>query len=106
MQTSRRDLLKLAGAALGAPLSADKTSPNVLLIISDQLHHQALGAAGNPIIKTPNIDSLAREGVRFTHAVCPTPFCSPTRASMLSGLYPHKHGIVYNVNSMQVRGFS
>ena len=105
MTTTRRQLLQLAGGALAAPLAAAPATPNVLLIISDQIHHQVLGAAGNPIIKTPNIDRLAREGVRFTHAVCPTPFCSPTRASMLSGLYPHKHGIVYNVNNMQQKVF-
>ena len=47
---------------------------------------------------TPNIDRLAREGVRFDNAVCPTPFCSPTRASIITGLYPHAHGIVTNIN--------
>ncbi|MCP5115255.1 MAG: sulfatase-like hydrolase/transferase, partial [bacterium] len=97
VSTTRRSVLGSIGGALVTPLSAAAERPNVLLVHCDQLHHAAFGAAGNPVIKTPNIDRLAREGVRFTHAVCPTPFCSPTRASQLTALYPHKHGITYNV---------
>jgi arylsulfatase A-like enzyme len=63
----------------------------------DQLNANVLGCYGGPV-PTPNIDRLAREGVCFTDAVCPTPFCSPSRASMILGLYPHTHGIVHNVN--------
>src|ERR1051325_3699958 len=94
----RRSFLKNLGGALAAPLSAAASRPNVLFIISDQFHHASYGAAGNPVVKTPNLDRLAHEGVRFEHAVCATPFCSPTRASFLTGLYPHKHGITYNVD--------
>jgi arylsulfatase A-like enzyme len=88
---SRREVL------LGAAGLAAGTRPNVLFVISDQLHHAALGAAGNAVIRTPNLDRLAAQGVRFEHAVCATPFCSPTRASFLTGLYPHRHRITYNV---------
>jgi arylsulfatase A-like enzyme len=95
---TRRAVLGSMGGALAAPLSAAAGRPNVMLVQCDQLHHAAFGAAGNPVIKTPNIDRIAAEGVRFTHAVCPTPFCSPTRASQLTALYPHKHRITYNVN--------
>lgn len=77
-------------------MAADKR-PNLLLVISDQLHHAAFGAAGNRVIRTPNIDRLAREGVRFENALCPTPFCSPTRASLTTGLYPHQHGVIRNL---------
>lgn len=94
----RREFLRTLGAVAAAPLRAAPQGPNVLFFISDQLYHSALGVAGNPIIKTPNIDRLAKEGVRFAHAICPTPFCSPSRATMLTGLYPHKHGITVNVN--------
>jgi arylsulfatase A-like enzyme len=83
----RRSFLKVAAAV---PLAAANTRPDVLFIISDQLNH-AVPA------KTPNLDRLAAEGVRFTHAVCATPFCSPTRASFLTGVYPHTHRITYNV---------
>jgi arylsulfatase A-like enzyme len=91
---TRKDFLSLPAAALARP---DRTPPNVLLIISDQFHHGALSAAGHPVVKTPNLDRLAREGVRFTNAVCPTPFCSPSRATIMTGLYPHRHRITFNV---------
>jgi arylsulfatase A-like enzyme len=69
----------------------------VLLIMCDQLNASAIGCYGGPV-PTPHLDRLAREGVRFTQATCTTPFCSPARASIVTGLYPHRHGIVGNVN--------
>ncbi len=71
--------------------------PNVLIIMCDQLNAGVLSCYGGPV-PTPNIDRIAGEGVRFTDAVCPTPFCSPSRASLVLGTYPHRHGIVSNVN--------
>ena len=65
---------------------------NVLFIITDQQRADHLGCAGNPILKTPNIDCLASEGVRFTNAFCANPICTPNRASILTGLYPNMHG--------------
>ena len=65
---------------------------NVLFIITDQQRADHLGCAGNPILKTPNIDRLASEGVRFTNAFCANPICTPNRASILTGLYPNMHG--------------
>ena len=73
------------------------SQPNILIIMCDQLNAGVLGCYGGPV-STSNIDRLAREGVRFTSAVCPTPLCSPSRASMITGMYPHTHGISYNVN--------
>ncbi len=94
---TRRSILSAAAGAMAAPLQAQDKRPNVLLVISDQLHHAAFGAAGNGVVKTPNIDRLAREGVRFENALCPTPFCSPTRSSLMTGLYPHQHGVIKNM---------
>ena len=71
--------------------------PNVLIIMCDQLSAGVLGCYGGPV-PTPNLDALARDGVIFTDATCPTPICSPSRASLITGLYPHTYGIVYNVN--------
>lgn len=71
--------------------------PNVLIIMCDQLTARVLGCYGGQV-PTPNIDRLAEQGVLFTDAVCSTPFCSPSRASIITGLYPHNHGIVTNVN--------
>jgi len=71
--------------------------PNILLMMCDQLNAGVLGCYGGPVA-TPNIDRLAAQGVVFSNASCPTPFCSPSRASLITGLYPHTHGIVGNVN--------
>src|SRR2546426_4831374 len=70
--------------------------PNVLFILCDDLRWDALGYAGNRYVKTTNIDRLAREGVVFKNAFCTTSLCSPSRASILSGLYAHRHGVVDN----------
>ena len=71
---------------------------NVLFIITDQQRADHLGCAGNPILKTPNLDRLASEGVRFTSAFVANPMCSPNRASILTGLYPKRHIRVPGVN--------
>lgn len=65
--------------------------PNILLITTDQQHYSALGAV-NPGIKTPNLDRLCREGTRYDRAYCPSPVCTPARASIITGLYPSQHG--------------
>lgn len=64
---------------------------NILLITSDQQHHSTLGAT-NPKIQTPALDRLAREGTLFGRAYCPNPTCTPTRASIITGQYPSRHG--------------
>jgi len=85
-------------AAAGHGLAhAAPAKPNILFIMCDQLNKRVLSGYGGPV-PTPHIDRIAREGVRFTGAVCPTPFCSPTRASIETGRYPHAHGITYNTN--------
>ncbi len=65
--------------------------PNILLITSDQHHFSALGAV-NPAIRTPALDRLCAEGTRFDRAYCPNPTCTPTRASIITGMYPSQHG--------------
>jgi arylsulfatase A-like enzyme len=75
---------------------ARSQQPNVLFILCDDLRWDALGYAGNQYVKTPNIDRLAREGVQFRNMFCTTSLCSPSRASILSGLYAHAHGVVNN----------
>lgn len=64
---------------------------NILLIHSDQHRFDCLGCNGHALVKTPNIDRLATEGVNFTHAFTPTPICSPERASLLTGQWPIQH---------------
>jgi arylsulfatase A-like enzyme len=67
------------------------TAQNVLLITTDRHHHHALGIH-DPILKTPHLDRLASEGMVFNRAYCPNPTCSPSRASLITGLYPAWHG--------------
>lgn len=62
---------------------------NILFIISDDLTSTALSCYGNKVFKTPNIDRLASQGTRFTRTYCQTPYCGPSRASMMFGYYPH-----------------
>lgn len=70
--------------------------PNVVFILTDDQRWDAMGCAGHPYLKTPNIDRLAAEGLRFKNHFCTTSLCSPSRASILSGLYAHSHGIINN----------
>ena len=67
--------------------------PNILILYTDQQRGDALGAAGNPEIQTPNLDRLARSGTLFSHHFVQNPVCMPSRASFLSGQYPETLGI-------------
>ena len=66
-------------------------TPNVIFIMCDQLRYDCLGYAGHPLVKTPHLDRLAEQGVVFETTYCPSPVCSPARASWLTGTYPHAH---------------
>lgn len=94
---TRKDFLRLGGAAmaptlLGLPARGQAARPkNVLLLMSDQHRRDCLGVEGNPVARTPHLDGLARSGVRFGSAYCANPVCTPSRASLLTGLYTHHH---------------
>src|ERR1700750_1907930 len=75
------------------------TRPNVLLIMSDQQKRSGMGAYGDPVARTPNLDELAAKSVRFTDAYCANPVCTPSRASLLTGLYSHHHEAQDNTHS-------
>ena len=92
----RREFIRFIGAAAGAvvlglPGAAEnrRSRPNIILIIADDMAWDDCGAYGHPEIRTPNIDRLASEGMRFTNAFLTTSSCSPSRASIITGLYPH-----------------
>jgi len=95
----------LAAAACQAPegeegraYSVDPNRrPNIIVIVVDDLRWDELGVAGHPYIETPHIDGLARDGARFSNAFHSVPLCSPNRASILTGQYPSRHGIIDNV---------
>jgi len=74
--------------------------PNVLFILCDDLRPDALGCYGSQHVKTPRIDALAAEGVRFANAFCTTSLCSPSRASILTGMYAHRHGVRNNFTEL------
>ena len=82
-------LMSLAGTVSPAVLAQPAPRPNVVLFIADDLAWDDTGAYGNPKVGTPSIDRLAREGMRFTHAFVTISSCSPSRASMITGRYPH-----------------
>jgi hypothetical protein len=81
----------------GDVIVAKKRKPNFLIVLIDDLRFDELGICGHPYMKTPNIDRVGHEGAMFTSAFHTTPLCSPNRASILSGQYASRHGIIDNV---------
>jgi N-acetylglucosamine-6-sulfatase len=71
--------------------------PNFLIVLVDDLRFDEFGAGGHPYMKTPHIDRIAREGALFARAFHTTPICSPNRASILTGQYASRHGVIDNV---------
>ena len=107
---NRRDALKMIGGGMTSlPLSrlmadlglaqdrpSPRNAPNFLLIMTDDQRQDALSAYGNKILQTPHMDRIAAEGIRFTEAFVTNSLCAPSRASFLTGLYSHTHGVVTN----------
>ena len=92
-QIDRRKFLQ-AGVALpgmAAPKAADSGKPNVLFIVADQYRLDCLGANGNRIIRTPNLDKLASNAANFSNVFVQAPVCVPSRISYFTGRYPHSH---------------
>ena len=106
--TSFRLLVELALAALtlllaDGAMAASTNGPNVVLIIGDDQGWTDYGFMGHPHIQTPRLDKLAAEGVAFTRGYSAAPLCRPALASMLTGLYPHQHGITGNDPTLQTQ---
>ena len=72
--------------------------PTVLIFMVDQLRYDACGCFGSEICRTPQLDRLAAQGMRFTNAFASVPLCTPTRASFWSGLWPSHHGVLINTH--------
>ena len=70
--------------------------PNILFICTDQQRSDSLGCYGNQQVRSPNIDSIAASGVRFKRHITPMQICSPSRATMITGLYPRNHQLITN----------
>ncbi len=73
-------------------MASAESRPNILLLFTDQQRFDALGALGNPVLRTPNLDRLCSEGTVFTRCYTPSPVCVPARAALVSGLPPHRTG--------------
>ncbi|MEX0610821.1 MAG: sulfatase, partial [Pirellulales bacterium] len=86
------------GANLELKRLPDAKPRNIVFILVDDLRHDVLGFTGHPFSETPNIDSLAKNGVHLKNAFVTTSLCSPSRASILTGFYVHRHHVVDNNN--------
>ena len=75
---------------------SDSDRPNILLIMTDQHHFEALSCMGHPVVQTPHLDRLASRGTLFQNAYCASAACAPSRASIFSGMFPSAHGVVRN----------
>ncbi|MFB3827275.1 MAG: sulfatase [Bryobacteraceae bacterium] len=96
---NRREFLRRAGlGAAGFPLLGAEREWNILVITSDEHNPKMLGCAGHPVIRTPALDRLAREGIMFTRAYAADPICAPTRQSIMTGNYPQEHGQFSNAH--------
>ncbi len=93
----RHALLAFCLLCFGAAPSvhAQEKKPNLLFILTDDQRFDALGCAGHPIVKTPNLDRLAARGVRFRNSFVTTPICAASRASILTGLYERTHKFTF-----------
>ena len=74
--------------------------PNIILLMSDQQRWDSLGCNGNTFVSTPNIDALAAGGANCANSFTPWPVCTPVRATMWTGVYPHQHQVFYNTYGM------
>ncbi|MFN5787145.1 MAG: sulfatase-like hydrolase/transferase, partial [Bacteroidota bacterium] len=81
----------------------EKPKPNIIFILTDDQRWDALGVAGNSIIKTPQMDELAKKGVYFKNAFSTTPICAASRASILTGLYERTHNYTFQKPPLQVK---
>lgn len=72
---------------------SEEKLPNIILVMADDLGYGDLACYGNPVVKTPHLDAMAREGIRFNRFYSGAPVCSPTRGSCLTGRHPYRYGI-------------
>ncbi|MBI2950053.1 MAG: sulfatase [Verrucomicrobia bacterium] len=91
--------LHLLCASFHSNHAAETQRPNILFIFSDDHAYQAISAYDSRLIQTPNLDRIAREGVRFNRCLVPNSICGPSRATILTGKYSHANGFYNNTNS-------
>ena len=84
-----------------AKSDTDASKPNILFFLTDDQRNDTLGCAGHPIVKTPTIDKLAAEGVRFSNSFCEAPICASSRATLFTGLSRRTHGFNFGTPPFQ-----
>jgi choline-sulfatase len=89
LTTAAAAVLSRSAPGAGAPAGGTRPRPNVLLLMADQHKRSCMGAYGDSVAITPNLDRLAAQSVRFTDGYCTNPVCTPSRASLMTGLYSH-----------------
>jgi arylsulfatase A-like enzyme len=92
----RLPFLALLSTLPAMAFSAQPKKPNIVIFLADDLGYADVGVQGCPDIATPNLDSIARNGVRFTDGYATHPVCSPSRAGLMSGMYQHRFGFEHN----------
>lgn len=95
-----KKLLITGALGLTASIVSAQKQPNIVYIFTDQHTANALSCTGNPDVKTPNIDRLAQNGIRFTNAYCACPLSTPSRAAMFTGVTPGKLKQLVNGSSI------
>jgi len=88
--------LPMLGRAANAEGEPRRVAPNIVFIMTDDQRQDAMSAYGNTILRTPNMDRIGAEGIRFTESFVTNSLCAPSRASILTGLYSHAHGVITN----------
>jgi len=117
----RREFIRLANTAgaaallsgsariLGSESAKERASwpgkiKHILVLFVDQQRYDCIGCYGNETVRTPNLDRLAGNGIRFTNAYTPAPVCTPARTSFQTGLWPHKHRLIFNTGDNRFKG--
>jgi len=98
--TQLTSVVALGIIAILSTATAAEKKRNILVILTDDHRWDAMGFLGHPFLKTPNLDNLAAGGAHFRNAFVTTSLCSPSRASILTGLYAHNHQVVDNYNPL------
>ena len=106
MFIKRALFLALVSTLCGYQPAQQQPRYNILVIHADEHRMDAIAAYGNKDIKTPNIDMLAKEGVMFSNSYCTLPVCTPSRYSLISGMYVHEHQAWSNHSTLNPAIFS